>query len=127
MKGLLDTNLLVAGALHHPGFELAVASISWAELEYGIRRARSPHERALRETRAARLRALFGRGLPFDDAAAEAYGIVCGLVIDRGREVRGRALDLMIAATAAAHGASVITRNPDDFLGLDGLVPVIRA
>ena len=66
-------------------------------------------------------------GQLFDDAAAEAYGIVCGLMINRGGEVRGRALDLMIAAMAAGHGASVITRNPDDFLGLDDLVPVIRA
>ena len=60
-------------------------------------------------------------------ALADAYETVCGLVLAGGREVRGRAIDLMIAATAAAHGAAVITRNPDDFAGLDGLIPVIRA
>jgi predicted nucleic acid-binding protein len=30
-------------------------------------------------------------------------------------------------ATAAPHGAVVITRDPDDFLGLDGLVSVVAA
>lgn len=40
---------------------------------------------------------------------------------------RGRANDVKIAATAAAHGAAVITRNPGDFDGLDGLVRVVVA
>lgn len=75
----------------------------------------------------SRLRAMLGAGLPFDDAAADAYETPCGLVLSSGREVRGLVIDLMIAATAAAHGAAVITRSPDDFVGLDGLVAVIVA
>jgi hypothetical protein len=31
----------------------------------------------------------------------------------------------MIAATAAAHGLPLYTRNPDDFRGLDSAVTVI--
>lgn len=127
MRAVLDTSLLVAEELSHPGYEVAVASLSWAELGYGVRKATDPVERARREARISRLRAALGTGLPFDDAAADAYETVCGLVLAGGREVRGRAIDLMIAATAAAHGAAVITRNPDDFAGLDGLIPVIRA
>ena len=34
-------------------------------------------------------------------------------------------MDLLIAATAAAHGATLYTRNPDDLKGPDGLVPVV--
>jgi toxin FitB len=34
-------------------------------------------------------------------------------------------MDLLIAATAAAHSAAVYTRNTDDFAGLDDLVDVI--
>jgi predicted nucleic acid-binding protein len=31
----------------------------------------------------------------------------------------------VIAATAAAHGLILVTRNPDDFVGLDSVVKVI--
>lgn len=125
MKALLDTNLLVAEALSHHDVEVAVSSLSWAELGYGVRKTADPIERARRESRLARLRAVLGPGVPFDDAAAEAYATVCGLVLANGREVRGRMIDLMIAATAAAQGAVVITRNADDFSGLDGLVTIV--
>jgi predicted nucleic acid-binding protein len=127
VKAILDTNLLVAEALPHHDYEMAVSSLSWAELAYGVRKVTDPIERAHRESRIARLRAVLGPGVPFDDAAAEAYETVCGLVLSGGREVRGRAIDLMIAATAAAHGAVVITRNTDDFVGLDGFITVITA
>lgn len=127
MRAILDTNLLVAESLAHQGYEVAVSSLSWAELGYGIRKAAHPLERARREARVARLRALMGPGLPFDDAAADAYESVCGLVLAQGREVRGRAIDLMIAATAAVNGACVITRNIDDFVGVEELVPIIGA
>jgi predicted nucleic acid-binding protein len=127
VRALLDTSLLVAEDLSHRGYEVAVASLSWAELGYGVRNATDPVERARREARISRLRTALGAGLPFDDAAADAYETVCGLVLANGREVRGRAIDLMIAATAAVHGAAVITRNPDDFAGLEGLIPVIPA
>jgi predicted nucleic acid-binding protein len=125
VKAILDTNMLVAESLSHHGYEVAVSSLSWAELGYGIRKAVDPVERARRETRIARLRNVLGPGIPFDDAAAHAYETVCGLVLDSGREVRGRAIDLMIAATAAAHGAVVITRNTDDFEGFEGFITVI--
>ena len=125
VKAILDTNLLVAESLVYPGYEVAVSSLSWAELGYGIRKARDPLERARREARVSRLRTLLGPGIPFDDAAADAYEAVCGLLLERGREVRGRAIDLMIAATAVANGAAVLTRDMDDFAGLEGLVTVV--
>lgn len=127
MRAILDTNLLVAESLTHPGYEVAVSSLSWAELRFGVRKASEPVERARREARVARLHALLGPGIPFDDAAADAYETVCGLVLAAGRDPRGRAIDLMIAATAVAAGAGVITRNVNDFAGLDGLVAVIPA
>lgn len=126
MKAILDTNLLVAESLTHPGYEIAVSSLSWAELGYGIRKASDAAERARREARVSRLKVLLGRGIPFDDACAEAYETVCGLVLAYGRSVRGRVLDLMIASTALAHGAAVITNNVDDFAGLDGVVRIIK-
>lgn len=127
VKAILDTNLLVAESLSHPGYDVAVSSLSWAELGYGIRKTEDSIERARREARVERLRRLLGAGIPFDDAAADSYAIACGLVLARGRMVRGRAIDLMIAATAAAHGAAVITRNVEDFAGLEGLVTIVAA
>ena len=127
MRAILDTNLLVAEALSHHDYEIAVSSLSWAELGYGVRKCTDPVQRARRESRIGRLRAVLGSGIPFDDAAADAYETVCGLVLAGGREVRGRAIELMIAATAAAQGAVVITRNVDDFIGLDGFVTVVAA
>ena len=34
-------------------------------------------------------------------------------------------MDLLIAATAHAHGATLYTHNPDDFAGLEKLVRVV--
>ena len=34
-------------------------------------------------------------------------------------------MDLLIAATAAASGLPLYTRNPDDFAGLEGLVEIV--
>ncbi len=127
MKALLDTNMLVDELLAHPGYELGVSSLSWAELGRGIHSATTPEERARRESLIDRLRKQLGGGVPFDDAAADAYKTVCGLVIARGRQTRNRAIDLMIAATALSIGAGVITRNVADFAGVEDLVPIIDA
>ena len=46
--------------------------------------------------------------------------------VAHGRKARGaRAVDLMIAAVAAATGLPLCTRNPDDFAGLGDLVTVV--
>ena len=42
-----------------------------------------------------------------------------------GRTSRTRFADLLIAATAAAHGLPLYTRNPGDFIGLDEIVRVV--
>lgn len=125
MKAVVDTTVLFSGVTSLPDLELAVASLSWAELRYGLIASPTALIRAHRETRLARLRALFGPGLPFDDAAAEVYEAVCGLIVGQGHQVRGRVTDLMIAAIAASHGAAIVTKTPDSFRGLNELVPVV--
>lgn len=68
--------------------------------------------------------------LPFDAEAARVYGRVSAAVMAAGRSTaRRRTADLMIAATAIAHGLPLFTTNPGDFAGLEGmltLVPVQR-
>lgn len=129
MRVLLDTNLLIDDRLHHPGHEGFVSSLSFAELHAGLAAVSDPATLARRQARLARLKSVFGSGLPFDDAAAAAaaYGTVAQLVVAHGRKPRARAIDLMIAATALAHGAGIITQNPADFAGLDSVVKVIPA
>lgn len=59
-----------------------------------------------------------------DDAVAISYGRLAA-VVDAGRQPRRRAMDLLIAATAHAHGARLYTRNIDDFAGLERLVDIV--
>ena len=46
-------------------------------------------------------------------------------MVAAGRQPRRRFADLLIAAVAVAEGMPLITRNPDDFVGLEELVVVV--
>jgi predicted nucleic acid-binding protein len=128
VKAVLDTSVLVEGRFGlDDSFELAVASLSYAELRYGANLpGLKPEERALRLTRIERVEAVFGEGLPFGDAAARSYGIITEVVLKAGRQVRGRAIDLLIAAVAHSVGAGVVTLNPSDFAGLEAVLPILN-
>lgn len=125
MRVVLDTSALITPIALSPDSETAVSSISFAELALGVETASDPVERAVRRTRLDRLRSALGPGLPFDDTAAGVYGTLTGIVAAAGRSPRRRALDLMIAATAVTHDAAIVTRNVDDFAGLERLVKVL--
>lgn len=84
------------------------------------------------EERAARLRHVQtvesgSDPLPFDAAAARAFGHVAASLRSSGRKTSARTYDAMIAAVALANGLPLYTCNPRDFEGIDGLevVPVI--
>lgn len=62
-----------------------------------------------------------------DESVAESYGMLAAHIVSTGRQPRSRSLDLMIAATAHAHGATLYTRNVDDFRGLSDVLAVERA
>jgi predicted nucleic acid-binding protein len=128
-RGLIDTSVLIelesiaATALPN---ELAVSAVSFAELAAGPHAASDRRERARRQDRLQRIQATFDP-LPFDVAAARAYGQIYAAVRSAGRKARGRRFaDLLIAATALGAGLPLYTRNPDDFVGLGGLVEVVH-
>ncbi|MDR0847842.1 MAG: PIN domain-containing protein [Propionibacteriaceae bacterium] len=127
MKAVLDTNVLISGQFAlGDNYEVAVTSLSWAELRFGASRPGiSAQERALRLSRLQQLILAFGDGLPFDDNAATSYAVVTELVLRAGRQVRGRAVDLLIASIAHSHGAALVTANQDDFAPLAPLMPII--
>jgi predicted nucleic acid-binding protein len=126
-RGLIDTSVVIDIERVAPDdlpSEIAIASVTLAELAAGPHATADPTERARRQDRLQRAEAAFD-AIPFDVAAARAYGRVYAEVAAAGRKARGkRALDLLIAATALAAGLPVYTRNASDFDGLDTLVVV---
>lgn len=121
---LLDTSVVIhLGRLASPPSEEAepaVSAVTVAELEAGIGTARDDRERALR---IERLEAVLGNVtvLRFDGIAARAYGDVVVSLRRSGRRERARTIDLLIAATAVAHGLALYTVNPSDFVGIAAL------
>jgi predicted nucleic acid-binding protein len=122
-RGLLDTSVLIELERLDPASlptEMAVSSISLAELAAGPHATADPDERARRQDRLQRVEAMFDP-LPFDAAAARAYGRVYAAVVAARRKARGaRAVDLLIAAVALANDLPLFTLNPADFARMGG-------
>jgi hypothetical protein len=127
-RGLIDTSVLIDLEGVAPAdlpTELAVSSVTMAELAAGPHATTDPDERARRQDRLQRAEATFDP-LPVDAAVARAYGRIYAAVTAVGRKARGaRSLDLLIAATALASGLPLYTRNPDDFRGVERLIDVV--
>jgi hypothetical protein len=103
--------------------QAAVSVVTIMELGSGVNAARDAATRAVRLALYSQILATF-RPLPLDTEVAAAYLAIDAAVRDHGRQPRGRIADLQIAATALAHGLPLVTRNPDDFTGLDSLLTV---
>lgn len=117
-RGLLDTSVVIALERVRPEqlpAEPAIAATTLAELAAGPHATDDEDERARRQDRLQRVEALLDP-LPFDAAAARAYGRIYAATRARRRKPRGaRAVDLMIAAVALANDLPLFTCNPDDF------------
>lgn len=124
VRAVLDTSVVIARDIGPLSGELAVSSVTLAELHFGVLVTADP---AVRAERLRRLSVLQGRfdPLPVDAAVAASYGQLAAAVVAAGRRPRARAMDLLIAATAHAHGARLYTRNAADLQGADELVEVI--
>ncbi|MBK7721483.1 MAG: type II toxin-antitoxin system VapC family toxin [Austwickia sp.] len=125
--GLLDTSVVVDLERinsHDLPRAVAVAAITMAELAAGPAAAADPAERARRQDRLQRAEAAF-EPIPFGSEAARAYGRVHAAVVAAGRQPRCRFADLLIAAIAVAEDLPLVTRNADDFAGLDDLLHVV--
>ncbi|OHV45513.1 twitching motility protein PilT [Parafrankia soli] len=123
-RGVLGTSVLVATDVTPIPGELAVSVISIAELQFGILVAKTPQARATRLARLSTIQRRFDP-LPIDDAVADSYGRLAARVVEAGRQPRARTMDLLIAATAHAHGASIYTRNAADLAGLEDLLRIV--
>ena len=128
LRGLLDTSVFItlerSPATPLPR-EIAISSVSLAELAAGPHATQDPIERARRQDRLQRIEATFDP-LPFDAGAARAYGRIYATVTAAGRKAREqRVVDLLIAATALAADLPLYTCNPGDFDVLDDLLEVV--
>lgn len=100
--------------------EPLITAITLAELSVGPLVAQDEAERAARQAHLQQAESDFDP-LPFDTAAARAFGRVAASLRRTGRKPAARAYDAMIAATAIAANLPVYTCSPDDFSGIDDL------
>lgn len=106
------------------GRKVVTSIVTVAELQYGLHTARTPMEEVRRRRRLQLLLDHY-EVLPIDLAVTELYGAMAQMVRAIGRKPGPRALDLLIAATAARHKLPVLTRNHADLKGLEEAVVVI--
>jgi tRNA(fMet)-specific endonuclease VapC len=100
--------------------EPLITAVTLAELSVGPLVAADETERAARQAHLQQAEAAFDP-LPFDAAAARAFGRVAASLRRSGRKPAARACDALIAATALAHRLPVYTCNPEDFSGIEEL------
>jgi len=123
---VLDTNVCIAflkgedAALRDrllalDASDLFLCSVVKAELIYGARHS------ARVEANLAKLEAFFRpfESLPFDDRAAEIYGLVRSQLRRSGTPIGSN--DLMIASIALAAEATLVSRNQAEFRRVVGL------
>lgn len=123
-KGLLDTSAVVflpqiKDSALLPD-EPLISCITLAELSVGPLVATSDLERASRQVQLQQAESNFDP-LPFDAAAARAFGQVAASLRSQDRKVTARSFDAMIASVAIANALPLYTCNPDDFKGMAGL------
>lgn len=129
-RGLLDTSVIIAFEQISPEAlpeESTISAVTLAELAAGPHATDDPEERSRRQDRLQRIEAVMDP-LPFDAAAARAYGRVYAATRAHACKPRGaRAVDLLIAATALANDLPLVTRNPTDFDHLVAIGLVVHA
>jgi predicted nucleic acid-binding protein len=121
---LLDTSVVIdvedVDRGEYADSAVVVSAVTVGELAHGVG---APDQDA-RELRLRRVLTDY-EVLPFGIEEAKIYGVLAALVRAAGRNPRPRRLDLQIAATAAAARLPLLTTNPNDFVGIGGLVDVV--
>ncbi len=127
---MLDTStVLRLGEISDPSalpIEPQITAVTLAELSVGPLVSTDAAERAARQAHLQQAEADFDP-LPFDAAAARAFGQVAASLRRARRKPAARAYDAMIAAIAIANDLPVYTCNVRDFTAIDGLEVVAVA
>lgn len=128
MRYLLDTNICIHLMEVHPPHlverfrqtplgDLAISIVTYAELRHGVERYASHDPNRLAAEQSLRRLLTQLPALPFDQGAAEHYGILAAAIRDRRRD----ALDRLIAAHCISLDATLITNNETGFKDYPGL------
>ena len=122
--GILDTNTVILLPRFTDAAVLSsrptITTITLAELSVGPLVATDEDERAARQAHVQQAEHDF-EPLPFDAAAARAFGRVAAGFRAAGRKPKARAYDALIASVAIATGLPLYTVNPDDFANIADL------
>ena len=125
MNYLLDTNICIYIIKKKPPVvlkrveskqpgQIAISTITLAELEYGIVRSRYPDR-----NRVALLEFLLPFTiLDFDQAASAEYGHIRLSLESKGRPIGP--MDLLLAAQARSHGLVLVSNNEKEFKRVEG-------
>ena len=127
MKYMLDTNIcifiirnkpetVIRKFMEYDAGDICISAITYAELVHGVEKS------AAREKNRIALTVFLSeiQIIPFDDAAAQAYGVVKAELQRRGTPIGP--LDTLIAAHAKALKVVLVTNNTREFSRVDGLV-----
>ena len=126
IRYMLDTNMIAYAKnrrptivlerlLMHEPSEIAVSSITMAELEFGIQNSSRPEQ-----NRMALMLFMAGISiLPFDTNAAMEYGDIRHKLKEQGMLIGGN--DLLIAAHARSLGITLVTHNTREFSSVENL------
>ncbi len=123
-RGILDTSTVILlerlTDISSLPQEPVITVVTLAELSVGPLVATTSSEQATRQLRLQQVEADFDP-LPFDAAAARAFGRVSASLHRAGRKTRARAYNAMIAAIAVSNDLPLYTCNPSDFEHMDDL------
>lgn len=123
-RGILDTNaVILLPRLDDPAVlpaEPVITAVTLAELSVGPLVAGNDIERAARQAHLQQAESDF-EALPFDAAAARAFGRVASELRSAGRKTRARAYDALIASVAVSQALPLYTADADDFRGISEL------
>jgi tRNA(fMet)-specific endonuclease VapC len=126
MNYLLDTNICIYIINKKPSSvikriqtkqpeQIAISTITQAELEYGIARSRN-----VDQNRIALLEFLFPFLLiDFDQMAAVQYGLIRASLEARGKPIGS--MDMLLAAQAKSRDLILVTNNEKEFHRIEGL------
>ena len=124
---MLDTNIIIYAVRHpdsgiravlrkHLGKDLCISAITFAELEYGIRKSNQPRKNRISIEN-------FLSGIPildFDLEAARHFGDIYACLEQEKRRIGDR--DTLIAAHARSLGYTIVTHNTREFQRVENLV-----
>src|SRR5213593_4755230 len=114
-RGILDTaTVILLPRLSDPALlpaEPLITAVTLAELSVGPLVARTEEERAARQAILQQAEADFD-SIPFESAAARAFGRVAASLRRASRTIAARTYDALIAATAMANSLPIYTCNP---------------